>query len=212
MKSIHCLVLSFFILLASFCGAEETPDDYEGHYRFTIRETKYSLSDEFELEKEGVHFGRVLKNKIKIPGRTHYRLHDEDEQLEAVGITSFFKGIIWNWATQLDVYDHNGDVIGRISGEVFTTRTNFRFYDENDQLVGLAYLAEGAHMTEKGTGFTIKHPENEYYNMVMFDRIPMEGEIDPWEVHVYDELIDSRLLKVFSAFVVDRQGLFFEDF
>src|SRR5262245_6225779 len=80
--------------------------DQEANYSFRIREKKYTFSDEFEMDNHGKAFGTVIKSKIKFPGRTIYQLISAKGKYEGRGITNLWCfGVIWNWATEIYVYD-----------------------------------------------------------------------------------------------------------
>jgi hypothetical protein len=79
----------------------------------------------------------------------------------------------------------------------------FSFYDGNGNHVGIAYL------DRNNTGFTISHPDNEYYIIAQYNRQFVENTIDSWDVSIYDStVIPTELLHIFGAFAVDRQSTF----
>ena len=184
-------------------------DDQEPNYSFRIREKKYTFSDEFEMDSHGKAFGTVIKSKIKFPGRTVYQLISSKGEYEGRGITNLWCfGVIWNWATEIYVYDASDpeELVGWIDGQFVTTEGGkFSFYNAKGKRVGIAYL------DEEDSSFSLKHPDNAYYTLAEFNRKFVQDVIDPWDVNVYEpSKVDMRLIKVFAAFIVDRQKYFYK--
>ena len=198
----------FTLLLCTIFVTAVAHEDEQDHYSFRIREKKYTLSDEFEMmDINGKSFGMVTKRKIKFPGRTIYQLWSPKGEYEGRGITNLFCfGVFLNWATEIYVYDDENpeQLVGWIDGQFWTTEdSKFSFYHANGERVGIAYL------DEEDCSFSLKHPENDRWTLADFNRKAIQEQIDPWDVSVYEpEKVDKRLIKVFAAFIVDRQNHF----
>lgn len=94
-----------------------------------------------------------------------------------------------------------------IEGKAFTTaQAKFNFYDQNDRLVGVAYLDYDKSV------FTLMNSSQNERNLGILKRHFIPGATDDWEVVLYDvESLDLRLFKIFSAFAVDHQDYFKKD-
>lgn len=163
------------------------------------------FSTEFEIISSEVPLGRVKKSKIRV--RTNYDLSDRDGW-QATGIARFFSfGMFCNWAKQIDIYDTSGEHIGYIDGRLLTTSAAcYSLYDRNDQCFGHAYVDRG------GRGVVIQDPEMESRILVYLTRIFERDIEDSWEIAVYEPgSIDFRIIRIFSAFMLDLQASFKED-
>ena len=173
-------------------------------YSYTITESPYLFSTYFEMQGKDLYEGRVVKNHINL--RTVYNLFDHNGLNEAQGICQILSlGALYPWAKDIDVYDAKGEKIGFIDGQLLTTTTaKYNFYDECDQYVASAYLDASS------SGFIIMG-ENER-TIARLKRNFILDDIDSWEVDHYDQdILDPRILKIFSAFSIDFQEYFKED-
>jgi hypothetical protein len=176
---------------------------------FQIHEKEYRFSNYFELDSKDAPQGLVVKSHFaKLNLRPHYDLYDRQGTWQATGVSRLLcLGVIYSWATEIDVYDTEGRAVGLIDGQVMTTTSaRFSIYDGNSTLTGIAY------MDRANMGFTILDPDNERHILARLQRIFIQGVPDHWECQVYEpDAIDLRIIKIFAAFAVDHQEFFRPD-
>ena len=198
---IFAFLFSFsFILHATHI---ELKEDKKTGTVFQVRKQTYRFSTLFEFHSQKEFLGTNRKSCFNV--RTHYDLYDLKGQYEGVGICRIFTlGALYTWGKEIDVYDAEGNNVGLIDGQVVTgAGTKYSIYNAEGNRVGIAYLDSA-----KGI-FTILDPDNEQHYLVSLQRNFILDTIDNWDVFVYEpEAIDMRIVKIFSAFVVDTQ----EDF
>ncbi|MEI8125017.1 MAG: hypothetical protein WCG42_04630, partial [Parachlamydiaceae bacterium] len=173
---------------------------------FKVYQQDYAFSTVFELSSNEGIFGNVCKSSFRI--RTNYDLYNQRGDCEAIGICRVLTlGVIYSWATEIDIYDINNQYVGMIDGQVVTgSGAKFSIYDLFGNRTGIAYL------DRTFASFTIVHPDNESFILASFKRVFIENTIDHWDVTIYEkEAIDVRILKIFAAFAVDSQEHFKED-
>jgi len=171
---------------------------------YSITKNVYLFSTYFEMEGNDWYEGRVIKNHINI--RTVYDLYDRCGGHEGQGICQILSlGTLFSWAKDIDIYDAEGARIGFIDGQLLTTTAaKYGFYNQSNELVANAYLDWNC------SAFTIMTPSER--TIARLKRTFILNDIDSWEVVAYEpELLDLRILKVFSSFVIDCQGDFKED-
>lgn len=200
------LIIAFFSI--STCHIEAF-SRFNENQRFIVQEKQYQFSTYFEMDGKNCPIGTVVKSAFRL--RTNYDLYGPKGQYEGVGIVrpfgSFGLGALYSWATDIDVYDPDGHVIGMIDGEAATSEAaKFKLFDGDGHLCGIAY------MDRTISGFTIYHPSNQNFRIAVFSRQFIKDQIDKWEVVVYDpDIVDPRIIKIFAAFAVDHQEFFKED-
>lgn len=196
-----------FSLLATTALIGNHPDKHE----FNVYQKDYRFSTTFEIESKGHAQGTVSKNIFRWlkPLRDSYEVYDENGNYQACGIGRIFcLGFFRPWGAEFDVYDPEGNLIGVIDGQVVTTEpAKFSIYNAKGDRVGIAY------MDLKNAGFSIFHPEKSSMILAYLRRNFVQDVTDNWTVTVNDDsgMIDPRILKVFTAFAVDKQGFFKED-
>jgi uncharacterized protein YxjI len=203
-KSLSVLVFS---LLSTTALLSEHPDKHE----LTVYQKDYRFSTVFEMESKGHAQGSAVKSVWRWfkPLRDTYDIYDEEGVWQATGIGRIWcSGFFRPWGAEFDVYDVKGKRIGVIDGQVFTTESaKFSFYNAEGKHVGTAY------MDLKNAGFSILHPEKSSMILAYLRRNFVQDQTDHWTITINDEtgMIDPRVLKVFTAFAVDKQGFFKED-
>ncbi len=176
-----------------------------------VYQKDYRFSTVFEMESNGRIQGSAEKSiwRWLKPLRDTYDIYDEDGVWQATGIGRIFcLGFFRPWGAEFDVYDPKGNRIGVIDGQIATTESaKFSIYNSEGERVGIAYL------DLKNTGFSIFHPEKPALVFAYLRRNFAPDQIDHWTISIHDEsgMIDPRILKVFTAFAVDKQGYFRED-
>ncbi len=177
---------------------------------FSVHQKDYKLSTVFELDADGKPYGSVIKSSLRFlkPLRDSYDVYDENGTWYATGIGRIFcTGLFKPWGAEFDVYDTRGNRIGVIDGQVVTTESaKYSIYNANGDRVAIAYL------DLSNAGIAIVHPEKTTKIYARLTRKFVQSQIDHWEVNIYDtEIIDPRIIKVFSAFAVDYQEYFKAD-
>ncbi len=200
---ISLIRLLIAVIFLSFTGLHAKESDA---ISYNIQKKEYTLSTVFELTTPSKLMGTVVKSSLRV--RTHYDLYDAKGTHKATAICRVLTlGLIYDWGTEMDVYDTAGQPLGMIDGQVVTgTPAKFSFYDATGHPVGIGYLDKNC------TGFTIVNPNDEYHMIAQYTRRFIENTIDSWDVAIYDEeQIPLELLSVFGAFAVDRQNAFKPD-
>ena len=180
-------------------------------HEMNVYQKDYRFSTVFEIESHGHSKGSASKSiwRWLKPLRDTYDIYDENGVWQATGIGRIFcLGFFRPWGAEFDVYDPAGNRIGVIDGQVVTTESaKFSFYNAEGKHVGIAY------MDLKNAGFSIMHPEKPSHILAFLRRNFIPDQTDHWTVSVNDEtgMIDPRVLKVFTAFAVDKQSFFKED-
>ena len=198
------LFIGFFAFFSQGFSSSEGDDD--SSLKFKVYEQDYTFSTVYEMGSGEGLMGSVSKSVFHI--RTNYDLYDKKGAFEAVGICRVLTlGLIYSWATEMDLYDSNGQHIGVIDGQLMTSsQAKFSIYDSTQKRVGIAYLDNTC------SAFTIVDPDNERHILASLKRNFVADTIDNWEVSIYErDVIDVRIIKIFSAFAVDTQKDFKED-
>lgn len=177
--------------------------DNGGSLTYSVQKKKYPFSTVFELATPKSMVGTVVKSAFHV--RTHYDLYDAKGVYRATAICRILTlGLLYDWGTEMDVYDPSGNYLGMIDGQAVTgASAKFSFYDGRSNHVAIAYL------DQNHSGFTLLNPINEYHTIAQYTRRFVEDAIDPWDVSIFDaDEVPNELLHIFSAFAVDRQGAF----
>lgn len=190
---ISCLCLT--VLFAS----NDIPEEL--HYHVTRHEHAYSTS--FELTRRSMPAGSIVRSVFHL--NTHYDVYDRYQLYEGQGVCRFFcLGLFYDWGTEIDVYNDQGTYVGLIDGNVFSSQpAQFTFYHADQTRAAIAYLDQHC------LGFTIVDPIDTNVVLARLTRHYMEGEVDYWDVIIYDvDRIPQALVKVFAAFACDSQDNF----
>lgn len=173
---------------------------------FKVYPKDYTFSRVFDFISKESPVGSVIKSSLHV--RTHYDLYSAKGDYEGQGICKILcLGAIYVWGTEIDLYDSQGNPAGFIDGQVVTTEpAKFSLYDRFGHRVAIAYLDEDSR------GFSLVHPENTGILLARLTRKFLTDMPDYWTVHLYEpEIISEQMIKIFAAFVCDRQGSFRED-
>jgi hypothetical protein len=182
--------------------------DHNGqHYlNFEVHRQDYTFSTVFDCLGEHDFLGTVVKSSFRV--RTHYDLYNVKGHYEWVGICrALTLGAFYDWAREIDIYDHDGNYVGMIDGQMATdSKAKYSIYNGMGTRVGIAYLDHA------GAAFTIVNPNKENHYIAYLQRHFVINAVDHWKVTVYDQNeIDLRIIKVFAAFALDSQNSFRED-
>lgn len=182
---------------------------HESHpYEFEIRRDPYRFATYFQISSKDTYIGSVKKSAFRL--RRNYDLSDKNGW-QATGIVRILTlGTLFSWASEIDVYDTRGVKFGMIDGQVMTTENaKFSLYEYDDEgnytHIGTAFL-DGDF-----DSFTILSPEGTPHPIAKLERCSTSvgKKVDYWKTQVYHpESIDDRLIRIFSAFIMDHQDDF----
>lgn len=191
----------FFVSLLGLCT-----QSFAASESFKVYEQDYMFSKVFEMSSNEGLSGSVCKSFFRV--RTNYDLYDRKGEFEAMGICRVLTlGLIYSWATEMDIYGQNGQYIGLVDGQMMTTaEAKFSLYDASLNRIGIVYL------DETFVSFTIVDPNNERHVLASLKRNFIADTVDNWDVNIYEkEAVDLRMIKIFAAFAVDTQKAFKAD-
>lgn len=192
---------TFFLIITLLFAFNYAQANDKLHY--TILKNPFAFSTFFEMLGQDHFEGRVVKNHIHV--RSTYDLYDKHGEFECQAICRALSlGAIFSWAKEIDIYDKHDHKIGFIDGKTATTaHAKFHLHNKEGHLVAIAYL------DYDNSGFTIVSPEHGEKTIGHFKRHFTHKESHNWEVVFYDiKHMDQRIVKIFSAFVVDHQDSF----
>lgn len=173
---------------------------------YRVTRSDYTFSTVFDMAHDKQPIGSIVKTVFSI--RTHYALYNPFGLYEGEAICRFFcMGLFYTWATEIDVYDMEGDKIGMIDGQVVTSEpAKFSFYDANEERVAIGYLDQNC------MGFSLVDPDRPNCVLARLTRNFIQDTLDNWDVVIYyPEKIPPKLVQVFAAFVCDTQHKFKPD-
>ncbi len=173
---------------------------------YQVKRSDYTFSTVFDMSTEKLSMGSVVKSVFHI--KTHYDAYDRFGLYEGQGICRISGlGVLYTWATEIDLYDAEGNEAGMIDGQVVSTEpAKFSFYDAIGQRVAIGYLDQHC------MGFTLVDPDNSSFILARLNRNFIQGAVDNWDVIIYHpERISPLQVKVFAAFVCDTQHKFKPD-
>jgi hypothetical protein len=171
------------------------------HYHITYSEDTFGTI--FEMANEKVNFGSVVKSVFHLS--PNYDSYDRYGLYQASGVCRMMTlGVIYPWASEIDIYDVHSRKIGMITGHVFCTeRAKFSFFDAQEKCVYIASL------DRNDKCFVIvdaNDPEN------ILARITCNTHVEStnfWDVTLYQpDLLPLKFLNIFAAFVSDSQNYF----
>lgn len=168
--------------------------------RYTVIESPYLLSTYYEMMGDHGFEGRVVKQSLRL--QTTYELYDGLGDYLGKGVCRILSaGAFYAWAKEIDLYDHHKKPIGKIEGKTLTTaRAKFFLYGPGNAVEAIAY------QDRQGGIIAIVTPDELERPLGFLRRQRTYKEPSDWEVVLYDtHSLDFRLLKIFSAFIVDCQ-------
>ncbi len=197
-------ITSCLILLFAMAGADET--------QYEIHKKEYRFSTIYEMRHNSQFLGRVVTPRYPWNLRTNYDLYSKEAVKEGNGKFAILNPAAWSsfWgAGGLDIYvvDAEGNDVGYIDGECLTlAAAKYTFYNAAGAVVGYGYLDRNKE------GFSIVHPDYDNVPIAYLRRHFVPNTTDYWSVYIYDtETIDTRMIKIFSAFAVSMQDKFRAD-
>lgn len=205
-KNMHCLkwiALAVLLFAKDFAGGHENTRELK---QYNVSRSNYAFSKVFDMSAEGDSLGSVVKSVFHIT--SHYDAYDRFGRYEGSGISRLLcLGIFYTWGVEIDLYDENGFYQGMIDGQVVTTEPGkYSFYDGEGKRVAIAYLDQNK------MGFSLVDPGNSAFVLARLTRNFILHAVDNWDVSIYHpERIPPILIKIFAAFVCDRQSDFKAD-
>lgn len=211
MSLIKKLSMALLLSVVSLSTAHVAASVHEKHpYEFEIRRDPYKFATYFQITSKDTYIGTVKKSALRV--RTHYDLSTE-HGWQATGIKRICTlGAFYTWASEIDVYDTRGVRIGMIDGQLVTwENARFSLYEYDDAgnyaHVGTAFLDRDF------DSFTIFPPDGNLHPIAKLERFSLASTqgVDHWRTQVYHpDRIDDRLVRIFTAFVMDHQDDFVE--
>ena len=195
-------MIAFYLLIIVCMGPVDAYSKNES-LNFQVVRSDYTFSSVFDMANEKVNFGSVVKSIFHIT--THYDSYDRYGLYEGQGICRLVTlGLIYPWATKIDIYNLNGIKMGMIDGQVlYSEPVIFAFYDAEDHQICLAYL------DQNGMGFVLTDPENPGVVFARLKRHALSDNPDHWDISVYHpDRLPLKFVKIFAAFVCDKQNKF----
>lgn len=196
-------ILAIF-LLTSMNQIEAKDHDVSNSYH--VMRSDYTFSTVFDMATDKYPVGSVVKSSFHI--KTHYDAYDRYGLYEGQGICRIFcLGLFYTWATEIDIYNGEGEYVGLIDGQMVSAEpAKFSFYDGAGRKVAVGYLDQNC------MGFSLVDPENSSFVLARLTRNFILDTVDNWDVVIYyPEFIHPRLVKIFAAFVCDTQDKFKSD-
>lgn len=203
-----CMGMFFFV---STAVVADSLGVYEDHpYEFIIKKRVSKFSETYVISSptagnatyEGTYPGSIKKSAFRI--RTNYDLSDR-HGWQATGITRLLSlGVVYSWATDIDIYDTRGVRIGFIDGNIATLESakyNIYSYDEAGKATEVGVALANADFTH----FSITTPEQ---GLPIAD-LARHMDNARWTVTVINPgIIDDRIIRIFAGFVVHFQDKF----
>jgi hypothetical protein len=207
---LRLIVLGVFFLINPIATAYSY-GVYETHpYKFLINKSISNFSENYFIyapsevnsSYPNTYPGKIKKSAFRI--RTNYDLSNQNGW-QATGITRILSlGAIYPWATDIDIYDTRGVEIGLINGNIATleaAKFDIYSYDESGNATIVGVATANADFTD----FSITTPGN-YLPIAELRR---NKNKNTWTTTVITpEIIDDRIIRIFSGFVIDYQNIF----
>lgn len=205
MRYTQWISLLGLLLLTSFSQMNASEiSSTSPHYRVT--RSDYTFSTVFDMSTDKESMGSIVKSIFNVA--THYDSYDRFGLYKGTGSCRLFcLGLFYTWATEIDVYDEQGQYTGMIDGQVVSAEpAKFSFYNSDGQRVAIGYLDQNS------MGFSLVDPDNAAFVLARLTRNFIVDTVDSWDVVIYHpERIPSPLVKIFAAFVCDTQDSFKPD-
>lgn len=195
-----------YCLLISACVATLKATEESEAINFHVTRSDYTFSTVFDMTSEKQNFGSIVKSIFHIS--THYDAYDRYGLYEGQGICRMVTlGLIYSWATEIDIYNKQGIRIGMIDGQVMSAEpAKFSFYDAADNRLCIAYL------DLNGMSFVLVDPENTSFVLARLTRNFILDTVDNWDIALYHpEKVSMKFVKIFAAFACDTQNSFKRD-
>lgn len=206
-------MISFLGVVLCFCSNQVLANGYgiyEDHpYEFKIDKSMSKFAEHYHIYSTPfgaatTYPGKIKKSAFRI--RTNYDLSDQ-HGWQATGITRLLSlGVIYPWATDIDIYDTRGVPIGLISGHVATLESaKFSLYSYDE--FGKATEVGVALANSDFSRFSITTPVN---GLSIGEMVRNDNE-GTWTMVVNTpNVIDDRIIRIFAGFVTNYQDKFFQ--
>ena len=184
---------------------------YENHpYEFLIKKNISQFSETYIISPSAqgmtslqrTYSGAVKKSAFRV--RTNYDLSNQ-KGWQATGITRLLSlGVMYSWATDIDIYDTRNVKIGFIDGSIATleaARYDIYSYDEQGNANQVGVALSNADFTR----FSITSPGN----YLPIAELVRDQKNNAWTVTVTEPgIIDDRIIRIFAGFVTNYQDKF----
>ena len=193
-------------LLVITCVTHVYPSCNDEPLNFRVARSDYTFSTVFDMANEKNNFGSVVKSIFHIA--THYDCYDRYGLYEGQGICRMVTlGLIYTWATEIDIYNTHGNSVGMIDGQVTSAEpAKFSFYDADGNRTCIAYLDKNC------MSFVLVDPDNPSFVLARLTRNFILDTIDNWDVALYHpDRLPLKFVKIFAAFACDTQNEFKSD-
>ncbi|MBM3198612.1 MAG: hypothetical protein FJZ58_05090 [Chlamydiae bacterium] len=160
--------------------------------------TPLSYQVRFDCLKEDELTDTVIRTGLFTP-RYYYDLYSADGMFLARAVNRVLSlGMLSSSQIEFDVYDEEDSYIGYIGGHLWTMgRAKFEFTNAKGEQTGFALLNSDSLQAT----FSILSPSNMVLAML---NGTLSGDLSKWELEEKKSLtIDSRILKIFTAFISD---------
>lgn len=158
---------------------------------------------DFDCIQDDVLTAKVVRSGLFTP-RYYYDLYSPEGTFLARGINRVFSlGLFFSNQMEFDIYDGANEYIGYIGGEFWTNGSaKFRFRNPHGKELGSALLSSDSDQVT----FSILSSTNK---VVATLNGLLSGDLSSWEFDEKKSLdIDSRVLKIFTAFISDFHASF----
>lgn len=204
MNNYKWLAILTLLLWVPFSSIQAKEKDETVAYRVT--RSDYTFSTVFDMANEKHSLGNVIKSVFHLT--THYDAYNRFGLYEGQGVCRLFcLGLIYSWATEIDVYNAEGRKIGMIDGQVVSAEpAKFSFYNSAGNRIAIGYLDKNR------TNFNLVDPDNSALVIARLSRNFILDTVDNWDIVIYyPDRISSKMVKIFGAFVCDTQNTFKTD-
>ncbi len=190
--------MKYLLILLSFTGLVHA----EPTWVMTKCSAPLSYCVEFDCIQDAVLTAKVVRSGLFTP-RYYYDLYSPEGTFLARGINRVFSlGLFIPSQMEFDIYDETNAYIGYIGGKFWTRGAAFGFGNPHGTEVGSALLSSDSDQAI----FSILSPTNKV--MATLNGM-LSGDLSNWELDVKKPLdIDSRVLKIFTAFISDFHKCF----
>lgn len=191
--------MKYLLILLSFA----TMVHAEPNWVMTKCSAPLSYYVDFDFLQDDVPTAKVVRSGLFTP-RYYYDLYSSEGEFLARGINRVFSlGLFIPSQLEFDIYDKTGAYVGYIGGKLWTKgKAKFGFENAAGLEMGSALLSSDSDQAV----FSILSPTNA---IVATLNGMLSGDLSKWEFNIKSPLdIDSRALKIFTAFISDFHNYF----
>lgn len=166
-------------------------------YEFDIQPNRYWFSSHYDIYSGGKYLSSVENDWMQL--HTVWSVCDEKGEYATGTARLLSLGAVSNAMREIDIVDYHQKQLGYIQGHWWTSAAGkFVFYDQYEHPYAIAYVDQSK-ASVKIVDFV-----NQRLPIAVFTRWE-----DVWNIKVHnEEVIDPRVLYVFSAFVSDAYRKF----